>query len=173
MEAVRKRWRLVVTGVSGSGKSEIGRRLAARLGIDYVEGDDYHPPHNVAKMSAGTPLDDADRQDWLCALRDILHKAVEEQRGIVLSCSALKRRYRDLLRQGDPAAIFIYLHGERELIAQRMRTRAGHFMPLSLLDSQFRALEPPAADEKGMAVDIRLAPDRLVNHIVQRLAAMP
>ena len=159
-------------GVSGCGKSEIGRRLAHRLGLAYAEGDDDHPAANVAKMAAGTPLDDADRQDWLLILQARIRAAQQDGIGLVLSCSALKRRYRDLLRQGDPALLFVHLDGARDLIAARMQARGDHFMPLALLDSQLRDLEPLAEDEAGLRLDIRLAPERLIEEIVQRSAAL-
>lgn len=155
-------------GVSGCGKSEIGRRLAARLGIDYVEGDAFHPAANVAKMSAGFPLDDDDRLGWLNVLADRIAAARRQGQPLVLSCSSLKRRYRDLLRSGDPQLVFVHLHGERETIAARMQSRPGHFMPPALLDSQLRDLEPLQPDESGFQLDIRCAPDDLIDQIVQR-----
>lgn len=154
-------------GVSGCGKSEIGRRLADRLGLAYVEGDDDHPAVNVSKMAAGKPLDDADRQDWLLILQARIRAARERGIGLVLSCSALKRRYRDLLRQGDPALRFVHLAGERALIAARMQARGDHFMPLTLLDSQLRDLEPLAPDENGLRLDIRQPPEQLIENIIQ------
>lgn len=162
------RW--VVMGVSGCGKSEIGSRLAARLQIEHVEGDRDHPPQNIAKMSAGVPLNDDDRRDWLLILQRRIRDAVKESRGLVLSCSALKRKYRDLLRAGDPDLVFIHLHGERDVIAARMQARAGHFMPVALLDSQFRDLEPLEADERGMRLDILTAPHDMIAMIVHRFA---
>lgn len=164
-----RRRRLVVMGVSGCGKSEIGRRLAERLGYEYVEGDDYHPKENIAKMAAGTPLDDNDRQGWLMSLQRLLRSASNNNQGLVLTCSALKRRYRDILRAGDPELVFVHLYGERDLIAERMRQRHGHFMPPKLIDSQFNALEPLAKDESGFVVDIRHTPDALVDEVVRRL----
>ena len=161
--------RLVVMGVSGCGKSEVGRKLAAHLGYGYAEGDDYHPPENIAKMAAGTPLEDSDRQGWLLLLQDLLRKAAKEKRGLVLSCSALKQRYRDVLRAGDPDLAFVHLQGERDLIAQRMAARSEHFMPLSLLDSQFQALEPLGKEESGIVVDIRREPEEMVDDVVQWL----
>jgi gluconokinase len=161
-----QRW--VVMGVSGCGKSEIGRRLADRLAINYAEGDDDHPAGNVAKMAAGGPLDDADRLAWLLVLQSKIKAAAERNEGLVLSCSALKRRYRDLLRAGDPALVFVHLDGPRALIAMRMQARPNHFMPLSLLDSQFRDLEPLAPDERGIRLDIRTAPDQLVDQVVRK-----
>ncbi|MDB5797103.1 MAG: carbohydrate kinase, thermoresistant glucokinase family protein [Paucimonas sp.] len=163
--------RFVVMGVAGSGKSEIGRRLAGRMDCAYIEGDDYHPAANVAKMASGTPLDDADRQGWLLTLQAIIGEATRRKQCLVLSCSALKRRYRDLLRIGDPALVFIHLQGARELIAARMAQRPGHFMPQSLLDSQLRDLEPLAAEENGIVLDISKEPERLVDELMPRLAA--
>lgn len=160
--------RYVVMGVSGCGKSEIGARLAARLGCRHIEGDSYHPLRNIEKMGAGIALDDADREDWLERLSAEIERAKADGRGLVLSCSALKRKYRDLLRQGDPDVIFIHLWGERSLIEDRMRARPNHFMPVSLLDSQFRDLEPLDASENGIALDVRDLPADLVGRIVER-----
>ncbi len=160
-----KRW--VVMGVSGCGKSEIGGRLAARLGVDHVEGDADHPPANIAKMAAGIPLTDEDRYGWLVLLQDRIRKAAEQGKGLVLSCSALKRRYRDILRGGDPELVFVHLEGDRDLIAQRMQARSGHFMPITLLDSQFRDLEPLQPDERFVRLDIRMAPDAMIDRVVQ------
>lgn len=161
-----KRW--IVMGVSGCGKSEIGRLLGERLGFTHVEGDEHHPQANIDKMAAGQPLDDHDRQGWLLILQQQIREAVDRDAGLVLSCSALKRRYRDLLRGGDPDLYFVHLDGDRELIAQRMQARADHFMPVTLLDSQFRDLEPLQADEAGMRADIRLPPDELVDGVLAR-----
>jgi carbohydrate kinase (thermoresistant glucokinase family) len=152
-------------GVSGCGKSTVGAALAEALGLRFIEGDAFHPPHNVAKMSAGTPLDDHDRAEWLQILAARIRGAREEDTGLVLSCSALKRRYRDLLRQADPALHFAHLEGPRDLIAERMARRAGHFMPPSLLDSQLRDLEPLQDDEAGLRLDISLPPQALVARI--------
>ena len=162
--------RLIVMGVSGCGKSEIGQRLASRLGLDYLEGDAFHPKANVAKMSAGMPLDDEDRLGWLGVLRDKIAGARQRGLGLILSCSSLKRRYRDLLRSGDEHLVFIHLHGERETILSRMQARPGHFMPPALLESQLRDLEPLQPDENGHRLDICLAPDDLVDQIVHRCA---
>lgn len=164
-----QRW--VVMGVSGCGKSEIGARLAARLGIDYFEGDHDHPPHNIAKMAAGMPLDDADRDGWLRQLQARLRDAAAHGKGLVLPCSALKRHYRDLLRQGDPDLFFVHLDGSRALIAARMQARANHFMPVSLLDSQFNDLEPLQPDERGMRLDIALPPEVLIEQILHKFDA--
>jgi gluconokinase len=146
--------RYVVMGVSGCGKSAVGKLLAQRLGVDYVEGDDDHPPENIAKMAAGRALDDVDRYDWLARLRDRIADARSAHRSLVLTCSALKHAYRDLLRQGDSALVFLHLDGSRALIATRMAARANHFMPSTLLESQFRDLQPLRETETGSRFDI-------------------
>jgi gluconokinase len=166
-KSTNKRW--VVMGVSGAGKSEIGARLAAALGVRFLEGDSFHSSYNVAKMSAGIPLDDEDRAGWLQTLSSEISAARQRGEGLVLSCSSLKRRYRDLLRMGDPGLRFAYLSGERALLEQRMRTRPGHYMPASLLDSQLRDLEPLQADEAGMRLDLTHTPQQLVEAILQSL----
>lgn len=158
------RW--VVMGVSGCGKSTVGEALAAALGVLFVEGDQFHPVANVAKMAAGVALTDADRADWLRSLQAQLRGARERDAGMVLSCSALKRRYRDLLREADPGLRFAHLAGAPELIAARMRARVGHYMPPSLLDSQLRDLEPLQADENGVCLDIGATPEALVARIL-------
>jgi gluconokinase len=158
------RW--VVMGVSGCGKSTVGRQLASEHGVPYVEGDTFHPPANVAKMSAGQPLTDEDRVDWLRALQAQIRAARDSHAGLVVSCSALKRAYRDLLREGDPALRFAHLHGPRDLIAQRMSARQDHYMPPVLLDSQLALLEPLEQDELGIHLDIRHAPHQLVQQIL-------
>lgn len=157
----RTRW--VVMGVSGSGKSTVGQVLAAATAVPYIEGDRFHPAANVAKMSAGIALDDADRADWLLALQAEIGRT---DGGLVLACSALKRQYRDQLRLADPALRFAHLSGERALIAGRMRERVDHYMPLSLLDSQLRDLQPLQEDEAGITLDIAQAPARLVAQIL-------
>jgi gluconokinase len=157
------RW--VVMGVSGCGKSTVGQALATVNGVPFVEGDQYHPPANVAKMSAGQALNDDDRADWLLALQAQVSAARLRGEGLVISCSSLKRRYRDLLRQGDPALRFAHLNGPKELIAARMQARVGHYMPTSLLDSQFRDLEPLQPDEAGITLDIETPPTELVTQI--------
>jgi gluconokinase len=159
-----QRW--VVMGVSGCGKSTVGAALAARLGLRFIEGDSFHPAPNVAKMSAGLPLDDHDRADWLQALAAEIRNARAQGSGLVLSCSALKRRYRDLLRQADPDLRFAHLEGPRALIAERMAGRSGHYMPPALLDSQLRDLEPLQDGEAGLRLDITRPPQALVDHII-------
>jgi gluconokinase len=152
-------------GVCGCGKSTVGAALAQQLGTPFIEGDKFHPAANVAKMSAGVPLDDADRAGWLQALADEIGKARARGEGLVVSCSALKRRYRDLLRQADPELRFAHLQGPRELIADRLGRRADHYMPPALLDSQLRDLEPLQDDEGGVRLDIALPPVELVERI--------
>ncbi|MDT0308272.1 gluconokinase [Streptomyces sp. DSM 44917] len=147
---------VVVMGVSGTGKTTIGRRLAAELRVPFAEGDDFHPPANVAKMSAGTPLDDADRLPWLDALG--AWARARAGFGGVISASALKRAYRDRLRAAAPRCVFLHLDGDRGLIQRRMAERKGHFMPPALLDSQCAALEPLEPDEKGAPIDIAGSP---------------
>ncbi|CAN7366918.1 gluconokinase [Pseudoduganella sp. LjRoot289] len=161
------RW--VIMGVSGCGKSEIGARLAAELGVVFLEGDAFHPSENVAKMSAGIPLNDEDRAGWLQTLRREIEAARQRGDGLVLSCSSLKRRYRDLLRSGDAALRFVHLSGERSVIEQRMHARPGHYMPPSLLDSQLRDLEPLEAGEAGLRLDLTLPPSQLVRQILNTL----
>lgn len=163
--ATPARW--IVMGVSGCGKSEVGKALAGALHVPFLEGDAFHSAANVAKMAAGTPLDDSDRADWLLTLQRQIAAAAARGEGLVLSCSALKRRYRDLLRQADPGLRFAHLAGERDLIAQRMQARTAHYMPLSLLDSQLRDLEPLAADEAGVRLDISKLPTEIIDDILQ------
>lgn len=163
--------RCVVMGVSGCGKSAIGQALADALGVRFVEGDTFHPAQNVAKMRAGIPLTDADRAGWLARLRDEIAACRRDGQGAIVSCSALKRRYRDVLREGDPQLAFLHLDGDRALLARRMQARPGHYMPVSLLDSQIAALEPLGADENGARFDIDAAPDQIVAKMLAFLRA--
>jgi gluconokinase len=137
---------LIVMGVSGSGKSEIGERLASAMGADFIDGDALHPPENVSKMSAGIPLEDADRWPWLEKIRTTMAAAT---RSCVIPCSALKKSYRSLLRNGVPRLYFVYLQGDFETILPRIQARQGHFMKDALLRSQFATLEDPT-DEPGV-----------------------
>ncbi|WP_328539634.1 gluconokinase [Streptomyces sp. NBC_00344] len=158
---------VVLMGVAGTGKTTIGPLLAEALGVPYAEGDDFHPPANIAKMSAGTPLDDADRLPWLDAIGQWAHSRAGL--GGVVSSSALKRAYRDRLRGEAPGAVFLHLTGDRALIEQRMKERKGHFMPTALLDSQFAALQPLGDDEAGVAVDISGTPQEITERAVAAL----
>ncbi len=142
---------IVVMGVSGCGKTTIGAAIAARLGAEFVDGDSLHPQANIDKMAAGAPLNDGDRAPWLTEIGR--HFAASDA-GLVIACSALKRSYRDIIRSGDSSVAFLHLHGTRDLLAARMAARPGHFMPLSLLDSQLATLEPLDVDEAGLVVDI-------------------
>ncbi|MGW1868725.1 gluconokinase [Streptomyces mauvecolor] len=156
---------VVVMGVAGTGKTTIGPLVAARLGVPYAEGDDFHPAANVAKMSAGIPLDDEDRRPWLDAIGAWAHDRAGL--GGVVSSSALKRGYRDRLRAAAPGLVFLHLTGDRALIERRMAERKGHFMPAALLDSQYAALQPLGPDEAGVAVDVSGTPE----DIAERAAA--
>lgn len=164
--------RYVVMGVAGAGKSLIGSALARALGVDFVEGDAYHPPENVARMAAGIPLTDDDRLGWLRALADRLGEAAAAEEGLVMACSALKRKYRDLLRAGDPTVRFILLRGPEALLAERLAARRGHYMPASLLGSQLATLENPGPDEGAWACDVAATPDAIVAALVA-LATRP
>lgn len=145
---------VVVMGVSGCGKSTIGRRLAKALDWDFLEGDTLHPAANVAKMRAGHPLDDVDRAPWLKAISAWIGEHVRDGRGGVVTCSSLKRRYRDTLRGGRAEVFFVHLHGSRQLLEQRVRLRRHEYMPASLLDSQLADLEFLDDDERGVMIDI-------------------
>lgn len=152
---------VVVMGVSGTGKSTVGELLADALGVPYAEADDFHSEANIAKMSAGVPLDDDDRRPWLDAIGAWAHDHAAG--GGVVSCSALKRVYRERLRAAAPGLFFLHLTGERELIAERMKTRKGHFMKAGLLESQLATLEPLAPEENGVALDIVPEPRVIVD----------
>ena len=151
---------VVVMGVSGSGKSTVGAALAQRLRVQFADADDFHPPANIAKMTAGAALDDDDRHPWLESIGEWL--AAHAETGGVMSCSALKRKYRDQLRHHAPRTEFLLLHGTFEVITRRQASRPGHFMPASLLHSQFATLEPLIADENGLVVDVDQSVDDIV-----------
>ncbi|MDT3442426.1 MULTISPECIES: gluconokinase [unclassified Pseudofrankia] len=178
---------LVLMGVSGSGKSTVAALLAAGLGWPFEEGDDLHPPANIEKMASGHPLTDTDRWPWLAAVRSWIHQRIDAGEPGVITCSALRRAYRDTLR-GDTVAgsglaadadvaggaragaeVFVYLRGSRDVIAQRLTARHGHFMPTGLLDSQFAALEEPDPDENALTVDVGPAPAATAQTIVDKL----
>ncbi|MFG3498378.1 gluconokinase [Streptomyces sp. NPDC047928] len=158
---------VVVMGVAGTGKTTVGPLVADRLGVPYAEGDDFHPEANIAKMSAGIPLDDADRWPWL----DAIGRWARERSGLggVVSSSALKRSYRDRLRAAAPDLVFLHLTGDRALIERRMAERRGHFMPTALLDSQFATLQPLGDDEPGVAVDVAGGPEDIARRAVAAL----
>ena len=144
---------IVVMGVSGAGKTSAARELTRQLGWEYIEGDDLHPAANVAKMAAGTPLDDEDRWPWLRRIAEVIGEHEAAGTSVIVTCSALKREYRDLLRNGHPSVWFAHVDVPRELLAQRLAARQGHYMPPSLLDSQLATLERLAADEPGAVID--------------------
>ncbi|XMA36459.1 gluconokinase [Streptomyces albogriseolus] len=158
-------------GVAGTGKTTIGPLLAARFGVPYAEGDDFHPQSNIAKMSAGTPLTDDDRWPWLDAIGDW----AQQRAGLggVVSCSALKRSYRDRLRAAAPGVVFVHLSGDRALVEDRMSHRKGHFMPTALLDSQFATLQPLGQDEAGVAVDVTGSPEEITERAATALTSLP
>lgn len=164
-----RRPQVVVMGVSGSGKSTVGEQVAQRLGIPFVDGDALHPAANVAKMASGVPLTDEDRIPWLRAVGHALAETSPD--GAVVACSALKRAYRDLIRAEAPDAVFAELDGDRALLAARMAARPGHFMPVSLLDSQLATLEPLQPDEDGVRLDVSRAPAELADAIVGAVRA--
>ncbi len=155
-------------GVSGAGKSTVGRRLAAALGLPFLEGDDFHPPANIAAMRAGDALTDADRAPWLDRLAEALAGARD---GAVLSCSALARAYRDRLRAATPELVFVHLDVAGDELERRLRQRRGHFMPPTLLGSQLATLEPLAADEAGIVLDGTMPPEELADRAVSLLRA--
>jgi len=157
-----------VMGVSGSGKSLIGAAFARALGIDFVEGDDYHSAENVQRMSRGVPLTDDDRVRWLRSLAVRIRETKDAGTGLVMTCSALKRSYRDVLRAQASELRFVFLRGPRALLAERLASRRGHFMPPSLLDSQLATLEEPSPDEHAWVCDIRESPQDLVAALVAR-----
>ncbi|WP_027036368.1 gluconokinase [Mesorhizobium ciceri] len=162
---------IVVMGVSGCGKTKVGVEIAARLGLAFVEGDTLHPRGNVEKMSAGIPLSDDDRWPWLDLLGAALRHAHEEGRGLVVSCSALKKSYRDRLRQAaGGAVVFVFLEGSRALLQARIAERRGHFFPAALLDSQLAALENPREEPMVVTVDIDAPVDRIADGALKGLS---
>lgn len=159
-------------GVSGSGKTTVGALLAKRLDWELADGDDFHPPANVEKMHGGIPLTDEDRWPWLRAIAAWIDRTRRAGGHGVVACSALKRRYRGILLDGSPAVRLVYLRGEPELIGRRLAARQGHFMPESLLRSQYDALEEPGPDERPIIVDVVGRPDEIVDRIVAQLPGM-
>ncbi len=158
---------LIVMGVAGSGKSTIGQLLAERLGWPFYDGDDFHPAANVEKMRQGQPLSDADRAGWLSALADLIRDHVQRQQSAVVACSALKQAYRERLHVAASVR-FIYLRGSSALIAARLRQRTGHYMPASLLASQFATLEEPS---DALTIDIGPPPEQIISEILQHLGS--
>ena len=161
----------VVMGVAGSGKSTIGTALARALGVTYVEGDAHHPPENVKRMAAGIPLTDEDRAGWLRSLAMQVRAAKAAGRGLVIACSALKRAYRDILRAEAPDLRFVFLRGDGALLAERLASRRGHFMPTSLLESQLATLEEPDPVEDAWVCDITESPDEIIASLIARVPA--
>ncbi len=164
---------LVVMGVSGCGKSTVGRLLAQACGVGYLEGDDLHSPENIERMRSGHALTDAQRQGWLHRIAQRLALAQAQSTGLVVACSALKRAYRDVLRGGAPGLRLVYLHGDRALLEERSSWRVGHFMPASLLGSQLATLEPPQADEHAIRVDVAPPPEEIVRRVLAQLEGDP
>ena len=152
---------MVIMGVSGSGKSTVGELLGHRLGVPFIDGDDLHPTANKEKMRTGTPLNDDDRRPWLQDIGRTLAAYQKEGSGAIVACSALKRRYRDLLREHAPDLLFLHLEGSADTLAARMAARNHEFMPATLLASQLEALEPLDADERHVLLDVRQSPAEL------------
>ena len=162
---------IVVMGVSGSGKTTVGAMLAGALGAAFLEGDDLHPRSNVEKMKSGRPLDDADRRPWLEAIARRIDEWRSQGVAGVVTCSALKRAYRDILIGNRPEVRLVYLKGSHDLIRERMAARHEHFMPLGLLDSQFTTLQEPGPDERPIVVEVAGSPAEIVAAIIRRLGA--
>ena len=160
-------------GVSGSGKTVIGRLLADRIGMPFLDADDLHSAENVRKMRLGRPLTDTDRAPWLQAVAGEIARTTVNGRGMVVACSALKRAYRDRLRVAAPGLRLVHLAGLPGLIRRRLEARTGHFMPVTLLDNQLATLEPPEADERPLVIDLALPPDEIVERIVAALPPAP
>lgn len=164
---------ILIMGVSGCGKTTVGERLATKLGLPFQEGDALHPPANIAKMAGGTALTDADRWPWLEAVAAWMDERRATGSGGIISCSALKRAYRERLRSGRPDVQLVFLRGSRAAIANRLAARAGHFMPPSLLDSQLAALEEPEAQERPIVVGIEQTVPQIVEEILVGLNTGP
>jgi gluconokinase len=160
----------LLMGVSGSGKSTVGLALAQKLGVPFYDGDDFHPPENIAKMSAGIPLDDGDRVGWLARLHGLIADHLARGDTAVVACSALKKSYRDQLRQGNHGLQIIYLEGSFDLIRQRIETRQAHYMPAAMLQSQFDTLEPPSP-HNSLIINSAESLDNIINHILSHTPA--
>jgi gluconokinase len=159
---------VVLMGVAGSGKTTIGRQLAAELSWNFADADEFHPPANVAKMSAGIPLDDTDRAPWLAAIRRYIDTRLERREHAIVTCSALKEKHRAILLNGSPDVKLVYLRGSRDLLWQRISGRQGHFMKPAMLDSQLAALEEPV---NALTVDIAPSPQEIIAGIRAAIAA--
>jgi gluconokinase len=159
---------LITMGVSGSGKTTVGEQLAARLGCGFADADEFHSEANKKKMHEGHPLTDEDRWPWLRSIRAAIEARRAEGVDFVFACSALKAVYRDILRDGDKDVVFVYLHGTREVLAERLGSRKGHFFDPSLLQSQLDTLEPPT-EEEALFVDIDQTPEQVVDDIVEKI----
>lgn len=162
-------WHLVVMGVSAAGKTTVARRINRILGWEFAEGDDFHPQPNVEKMASGVPLTDEDRWPWLQALAEWTAAHAASGQSTIISCSALRRAYRDVLRNGGAGTYFVHLTGDRDLLLQRMSGRTDHFMPVELLDSQLATLEPLEPDEPGATFDVARNPRRIAAAVLQEL----
>jgi gluconokinase len=160
---------VVVMGVSGCGKTTVASALAQALGWTFIEGDAFHPPENVQRMAQGVALTDADRALWLQRLAFEMKKQSQLNKGVVLACSALKKSYRDVLRGGQADAVFLHLDGTAELIGQRLSARKGHYMPSSLLQSQFETLEPPVQSELAWSYGVDQSPQDIVRDVLRRM----
>lgn len=169
MQTRDKIFTIIVMGVSGSGKTTIAEALAKKLGFSCEDGDSYHPEANVAKMHSGVPLTDEDRWPWLQAIAQAIDRKAEAGTPVVIACSALKRAYREILVHGRSDVRIVYLKGSRDLIAKRLALRTDHFMPTSLLDSQFATIEEPLPAEHIMTVDIAATVDEIVAQIIRQL----
>ncbi len=161
---------VVVMGVSGCGKSSVGRLIAKRLACEFLEGDDLHPPRNVERMASGIALTDHDRRDWLKAIAEQLADAHAARHGLIVSCSALKRSYRNQLRTASDALAFVHIQASLDVLQARVQSRADHFMPASLLASQLRTLEPPGADERCITLDAALPAEQIAERACAWLA---
>ncbi|WP_324290678.1 gluconokinase, GntK/IdnK-type [Arthrobacter sp. H14-L1] len=160
---------LVLMGVSGCGKSTVASLLAGALGWSFEEGDSLHPEANVHKMATGQPLTDDDRWPWLAKVADWVEETLDDGRNGIISCSALKRSYRDAINRRGSGVVFVFLSGSRETIAARLAVRRGHFMPTSLLDSQFADLEEPSPDEPELRINVGPAPGQIAREIIDEL----
>lgn len=169
MTADRRPLAIVVMGVSAAGKTTVGRLIAQRFDADFLDADDLHPPANRAKMAAGIPLNDEDRMPWLDRVSDALSS--RGQGAVVIACSALRRVYRDRLRLGNPGVTFVHLHASRDVLAERAVARTDHFMPSTLLDSQIATLELLDADEQGVVLDVKPAPEIVADAAVDWIAS--